>query len=137
MQMSEDDILSTSGFQAAIDRWCNECFGPDVTKDKRERADRFIEEALELAQTMPGFTRERAHALVDYVFDRPEGETLQEVGGVMVTFAALVNAVTMVSIGICANTEFARIVQPEVMLKIREKQAMKRLIHNLVGVGDA
>lgn len=79
------------GFQAEVGRWMLECFGEEIAADRIERADRFLEEALELAQTIPGFTVERARALVEYVFARPVGERGQEVGGVGVTLAALCN----------------------------------------------
>lgn len=78
-------------FQAEVGRWMLECFGEEIAADRIERADRFLEEALELAQTIPGFTVERARALVEYVFARPVGERGQEVGGVGVTLAALCN----------------------------------------------
>ena len=79
------------GFQAEVGRWMLECFGEEIAADRIERADRFLEEALELSQTIPGFTVERARALVEYVFARPVGERGQEVGGVGVTLAALCN----------------------------------------------
>lgn len=78
-------------FQTEVGRWMLECFGEEIAADRIERADRFIEEALELAQTIPGFTVDRARALVEYVFARPVGERGQEVGGVGVTLAALCN----------------------------------------------
>jgi hypothetical protein len=49
---------------------------------------RFLEEALELSQAS-GCSSEDAHRLVDYVFSRPVGRLEPEVGGVMVTLAAL------------------------------------------------
>ena len=49
---------------------------------------RFLEEALELAQSF-GCSNKEAHELVDYVFSRDVGQPEQEVGGVMVTLAAL------------------------------------------------
>ncbi len=49
---------------------------------------RFLEEALELAQSF-GCSNKDAHELVDYVFSRDVGQPEQEVGGVMVTLAAL------------------------------------------------
>jgi NTP pyrophosphatase (non-canonical NTP hydrolase) len=52
---------------------------------------RFLEEAIELAQASK-CSREDAHALVDYVFSRPDGDKLQETGGVLVTLAALCSA---------------------------------------------
>lgn len=98
------------------------CFGPEVSDDKLERADRFTEEALELAQTIPGFTADRAHALVDYVFARPVGQRGQEVGGTMVTMAALCNTF---GVGIVeeAERELARVWTK--IDDIRAKQAAK------------
>ncbi|WP_416358188.1 hypothetical protein ACLNGM_09880 [Aureimonas phyllosphaerae] len=109
--------------QLHVARWMFDCFGPEISADKVERNDRFIEEALELAQST-GFTAERAHALVDYVFSRPAGEPGQEVGGVMVTLAALCN-VHNLSISEEAGREVARITTPEMVAKIRAKQAAK------------
>lgn len=114
---------SPSNFQARVEPWFRACFPPAVCEDKIERTDRFIEEALELAQA-GGYSRERAHALVDYVFSRPAGEPVQEVGGVMVTLAAycIAHALDMHDAG---ELELARISEPAVMEKIRAKQAAK------------
>lgn len=109
--------------QHRVAAWMIECFGPKITMDRVERADRFIEEALELAQAT-GWTADRGHALVDYVFGRPVGEIGQEVGGVMVTLAALCN-VFEIDIEAEARREVDRITQPEIVLKIRAKQATK------------
>ncbi len=108
--------------QAEVARWMIDCFGEEIAADRLERADRFIEEALELAQTWPAFTADRAHALVDYVFSRPVGEIKQEVGGVMVTLAALCNTAE-IDIQHSMNTEVARIWTK--VEAIREKQASK------------
>lgn len=59
-----------------------------IAGDPVERNHRFVEEALELAQAC-GCSASEAHQLVDYVYGRPVGEKAQEVGGVMVTLAAL------------------------------------------------
>lgn len=75
-------------FQDRVKPWMLACFGGEITADKVERCDRFIEEALELVQAI-GYSSDRAHALVDYVFGRPVGDPHQEVGGVMITVAAL------------------------------------------------
>jgi hypothetical protein len=75
-------------FQTQVRPWLVACFGEAILNDKVERNHRFLEEALELAQAC-ACTREDAHTLVDYVFDRPVGRPKQEVGGVMVTLAAL------------------------------------------------
>lgn len=99
------------------------CFGPEISADKLERNDRFLEEALELVQAS-GYPRERAHALIDYVFGRSPGDVDQEVGGVMVTLAAhcLAHGVDMHDAG---ESELARILQPEIMGKIRAKRDAK------------
>ncbi|CDP50668.1 Phage protein [Devosia sp. DBB001] len=112
-----------SPHQHRVAAWMLECFGPKIAMDKIERADRFIEEALELAQAT-GWTPDRGHALVDYVFGRPVGEIGQEVGGVMVTLAAFCNALD-VNIHAEAEREVDRITQPDIVLKIRAKQAAK------------
>lgn len=109
--------------QSRVHEWMLECFGAEIAADKVERADRFIEEALELTQAI-GYSAERAHALVDYVFGRDIGEPSQEVGGVMITLAALCNTFGL-DIGRAAATELARITRPEIVLKIRAKQAAK------------
>jgi NTP pyrophosphatase (non-canonical NTP hydrolase) len=109
-------------FQSGVGHWMLACFGPEVSADRLERADRFTEEALELAQTMPGFTAERAHALVDYVFGRPVGERNQEVGGVMVTLAALCNSFEL-DIATEAHRELARVWTK--VEEIRAKRASK------------
>ncbi len=95
-------------YQHEVDRWMDACFGEPIKSDQLERADRFIEEALELAQTFPEFTADRAHALVDYVFGRAVGEREQEVGGVMVTLSALCNT-SSIDIANAADVELARI----------------------------
>jgi hypothetical protein len=63
-------------------------FSPEICADTTERNHRFLEEALELVQSL-GCTASEAHQLVDYTYDRPQGDVNQEVGGVMVTLAAL------------------------------------------------
>ena len=76
-------------FQMRVAPWIKSCFGDDLSAiDLRERAHRFVEEAMELAQAT-GCTEDEAHDLVRYVFGRPSGAAMQEVGGVMMTLAAL------------------------------------------------
>jgi hypothetical protein len=79
-------------FQRRVEPWLHECFGAAISSDVVERNHRFLEEALELVQTT-GCTASEAHQLVDYVFNRPIGERKQEIGGVMVTLAALCLAI--------------------------------------------
>jgi hypothetical protein len=110
-------------FQERVKRWMLECFGAAVALDTLERGDRFLEEALELLQAT-GYPRERCAELVRYVFDRPIGEPVQEVGGVMVTLAALCYA-HAIDLDTAADLEVTRVEAPAVMEKIRAKQAAK------------
>jgi NTP pyrophosphatase (non-canonical NTP hydrolase) len=75
-------------FQTRVRPWVMACFGERVARDKRERNHRFLEEALELVQAC-GCSKSEAYQIVDYVYGRETGEKRQEVGGVMVTLAAL------------------------------------------------
>lgn len=113
--------MSKLSFQDGVAQWMLECFGPAVVGDKTERADRFIEEALELVQSV-GYPAERVMALLSYVYGRELGEPAQEVGGTMVTLAAF-----CISHGIdmdeAAKTELARVWTK--IEAIRAKQAAK------------
>lgn len=110
-------------YQARVNEWMQLCFGALIAADRMERHHRFFEEATELVQA-GGMTRHEAHQLVDYTYDRPKGELKQEVGGVMVTLAALCNAwrVDMYEAG---EIELTRINIPSIVAKIRAKQAAK------------
>ncbi|MDY7537553.1 hypothetical protein RGU72_04710 [Undibacterium sp. 5I1] len=81
----------TKPYQVEVASWMKACFGDVISADTIERNHRFLEEALELVQACE-CTQSEAHQLVDYVFNRPIGEKTQEVGGVMVTLAALCQA---------------------------------------------
>lgn len=108
-------------FQARVNAWMQACFGPEISSDKIERNHRFLEESLELVQAC-GCTASEAHQLVDYVYGRPVGERNQEVGGVMVTLAALCLAQGM-DMQQAGETELARVWTK--VEKIRAKQAAK------------
>lgn len=110
-------------FQGRVLPWMLECFGEDVTMHKRERNERFCEEALEAVQAF-GMPKADVLKLVDYVFDRPAGEQTQEVGGVMVTLAALCLASGM-DMHACGEAELTRVKRPEIIEKIRQKNATK------------
>lgn len=112
---------NTGTYQARVNEWMQACFGPAISADGKERNHRHLEEALELVQAC-GCTRSEAHQLVDYVFDRPVGEKAQEVGGVIVTLAALCQA-QGINLQEAAERELARIWQN--VAKIRAKQAAK------------
>lgn len=108
-------------FQGRVKPWMLSCFGGAIANDRQERNHRFLEEALELVQSC-GCSQTEAHQLVDYVFGRPIGEKSQEVGGVMVTLAALCLA-QQVDMHDAGETELARIWTK--VEQIRAKQAAK------------
>lgn len=118
---SAQDLFINKDFQKRVVDWMMECFRVEVIYDVMERNHRFLEEALELVQSL-GCTKSEAEQLVDYVFNRPVGEPIQEVGGVMVTLAALCNAAGL-NMMEGAETELARIWT--IIDKIREKHANK------------
>lgn len=108
-------------FQRAVGRWMRGCFVTPEAMTIEQRSFRMLEEANELAQA-GGVTREEAHRLVDYVYDRPKGEIEQEIGGVAVTLAGLAE-VKNVTVEICAERELHRCIQNTE--KIREKDLQK------------
>jgi hypothetical protein len=110
-----------ASFQDRVQPWMMACFGPEIAADVTERCDRFIEEAFELVQSL-GWTPDRARALIDYTWSRPAGEPKQEVGGVMVTLAALCLAKDY-DMHHAGETELARIWTK--VEQIRAKQAAK------------
>ena len=108
-------------FQIKVGHWVRKCFGDETAMDKIERHHRFLEEALELVQST-GCTKAEALELVDYVYGRPVGEPEQEVGGTMLTLAALCHSHGM-WMDDCAETELNRVYLK--MDQIRAKQAAK------------
>lgn len=112
-------------FQAQVGGWLLKCFGQAIANDGVERNFRFLEEGLELVQAF-GCTREECLKLVEYVYSRPIGDPSQEVGGVMITLAALCWA-RGIEMEEAASIELARINNPATIEKIRAKQAAKTL----------
>lgn len=118
-------------FQSRIKNWMQTCFGEQIANDKVERNHRFLEEALELVQAC-GCSKDEAYKLVDYVYGREVGEKSQEVGGVMVTLAALCLAQD-IDMQNAADTEISRIEAPEIIERIRAKQKSKPQFSPLPG----
>ncbi len=74
----------------AVD-WTTQTFGNGITNDKRERALRFLEEALELVQACD-VPLHKVGTMVEYVYGRKQGEVKQEVGGVLICLFTLCGA---------------------------------------------
>jgi hypothetical protein len=108
-------------FQDRVQPWMMECFGPEISGDKVERNYRFLEEALELVQAC-GCSQQEAVRMVEYVYGRDQGDINQEVGGVMVTLAALCLA-SGFDMHVEAERELARVWTK--VDQIRAKQAGK------------
>jgi len=114
-------VAPQKAFQRRVDRWMLACFGSQIAADAAERNHRFIEESLELAQAC-GMSKQDAYALVDYVYGRPIGEKVQEVGGVAVTLSALCSA-QGIDMRHAGELELARVWTK--IEQIRAKQAEK------------
>lgn len=108
-------------FKERVSQWARMCFGDEAVENKRERCNRFIEEALELCQALD-MPKEDALALVEYVYGRPKGEAHQEMGGVMLTLA-LLSKVSDVNMNLAGEDELRR-VWSKIEI-IRRKQANK------------
>lgn len=117
----DSDDSQVMAFQDHVVRWMEATFSAEISQNTAERNHRFLEEALELVQAM-GCASTEAHMLVDFVFNRPTGERDQEVGGVMVTLAALC-AAAGTEVHRCATVELERCWRE--MDSIRAKQAGK------------
>lgn len=119
-------------FQSRVKSWVLRVFGKQVASDLIERGDRFLEEALEFLQSL-GYPKARVPILLRYVYGRPVGEPKQEVGGTMVTMAAL-----------CAAAELDMYVEGERELsriwnldeKIRGRQDAKRHLFDCLKAPD-
>jgi hypothetical protein len=108
-------------FQARVQPWMMECFGEEISADISERCHRLYEEVGETVQAL-GMTRSEAHQLVDYTWDREAGKPAQEIGGVMVTLAALCLAAGL-DMHECGEVELVRAWGK--IETIRAKQAAK------------
>src|SRR5918994_6133667 len=75
-------------FQSRCVDWYRICFSREPHVEPMTRCHRFLEESLELAQSV-GVSADEAAQLVSYVYSRPSGHATQEIGGVMTTLAVL------------------------------------------------
>lgn len=108
-------------FQVKVAAWLRACFPDTASTPLVVRVDRFMEEAIELVQSL-GYPRERVDVLLDYVYARPAGDDRQEVGGVLITLAALCET-SALDMDACGRGELARVSTPEKMARLRAKNA--------------
>lgn len=111
--------------QRRIRAWVESTFSylmPQVMEVK-ERRMRFYEEANELAQAC-GMTREEAHRMVDYTWDRPQDTPEKEIGGVMVCTLGLIEALGLDAMDLL-EAELVRIEDPDFIEKIHAKHQSK------------
>jgi NTP pyrophosphatase (non-canonical NTP hydrolase) len=90
-ESDDSNPLSQASFSAQVVQWVEEAFGERVLNNRMERVARFLEEALELVQACD-MSKSFALKLLNYTWDRDKHEISREVGGVMVTLAALCHA---------------------------------------------
>ena len=111
-----------AAFQSRVNAWLTWCFGLSGGGPTKQRALRFTEESLELAQSC-GVSEAEVHTLVSNVFGRPVGQQHQEVGGTLVTLAALCHSIDL-GMTACGEVELTR--RFEYGLAIRSKAASER-----------
>lgn len=116
-------VVGAQPYQVRVLNWSIECFGLEATTDKTERADRLLEEVLELLQAA-GYDFSRIPMLTEYVAGRPPGDIEQEVGGTTLTLFSFCNA-HGIDVGQAAERELERVTAPDTLMKIRAKQASK------------
>ncbi len=112
-------------FQVRVRTWIKTVLGEKSADSLEERCLRFYEEATELVQAL-NLPKERAQAILDYVYNRPLGEPKQEFGGVGVTLCGLASCPGVrVSLPLAFEEELAR--AWERSEEIAKKQMAKEL----------
>jgi len=119
--------------QQAVHKWVRETFG-ERTLALEERVMRVLEEAAELAQA-EGLTRVKALAIIEHVFNKPDGDPMQEAGGVGVTLLAYC-AARGISAELAEDMEFKR-VQSIDPARFRERQNVKAAVGIGIHTGDS
>lgn len=105
--MLDPDRVPGKSFQERATVWALQCFGDDSVHSLPERFDRFLEEAIEFAQSV-GYRHGQVQKILDYVYDdKQPGEPEQELGGVMVTLGVLCQSADL-NMNIAGEKELAR-----------------------------
>jgi hypothetical protein len=126
MDPSDVQSMNRDARQRLVRVWAIAAFGKDEATSVPQRGVRMLEEAIEAAQAA-GVTADMAHELVTYVFGRPTGELVQELGGLAVTTLLLAEAALM-SADIAECTEISR-----VLAKPVEHFALRNAAKNAAG----
>jgi hypothetical protein len=103
--------------------WVRRALGEAVLNDRQERALRFLEEAVELAQAC-GLPEAQASRLLARVYAKEPGGVKEEMAGSYFTLLMLARAHD-VSIDWELLKEFRRVDTPEMIARIRQKHAGK------------
>jgi hypothetical protein len=117
------EALGAKPFQKRAMYWAKDCFGYTLAMAVKERNQRFIEEALELVQSL-GMSQREALGAVSYVYGRPAGDPRQEIGGVYNTLAVLCAAHNLDMVGE-GERDLLEISDNESTRRIREKRQSK------------
>lgn len=113
----------TKDFQDRVGKWVFSMFGYPILMDRKERATRILEEALELAQS-EGVDFELAKHLTNYVYARTPGDPMQEATGVGLTLIAWAVA-TKSDLMKLMQDELSTMETPERRAVIQRKTVMK------------
>lgn len=119
-----------NGYQDRVSSAHSALFHDDPT-DVPERLARFFEEANETCQAF-GMSREDAHKLVDYTYDRPVGDPAKEIGAALLTLASL-SAVAGFDMMSCAEADLEKLQRPETIARIRAKRSTRHGLGPLPG----
>jgi len=125
-------MTTITDLQRRVWQWMRTCFRSEDAFTIEQRGFRMLEEANELAQSC-AVSREDAHRLVDYVYDRPAGIIEQEIGGLGVTLLAVAEASNLTA-QVAIERELQRCI--ENTEKIREKDLAKPKRSPLPGGGS-
>lgn len=105
-ELGQSLTLARDDRQKKVYEWCLAAFGTDHVS-VAQRAVRFLEEAIELAQAC-GARQEMVERLVRHIYAQPQGTVVQELGGVGLTLLALAQSAGM-SAELAEVTELNRV----------------------------
>lgn len=117
--------MFSAGLVERCRKWVVDALGEGILTDRRERAMRHAEEALELAQAL-GVSRRQAENLVGRVWSRPAGTPRCEAAGSLFTLVVLASEIG-VDLELELYKELERVEDPVFMARVREKHAEKVL----------